>query len=92
MDIPVFHDDQHGTAIITCAAVSNYLLLANKKAQDVVIVINGAGAAAVAIAKLIIHLGIDKEKIFLVDSKGVISKKRNDLNSMKLEFVRDTNA
>ena len=92
MDIPIFHDDQHGTAIITCAAVLNYLVLANKKPEDVIVVLNGAGAAAVAIAKLIVNIGINKEKIYLVDSKGVISNSRTDLNSMKLEFVRDTNA
>ena len=87
-----YHDDQHGTAIITCAAVINYLVLSNKKPQDVILVLNGAGAAAVAIAKLVVHIGIDKEKIFLVDSKGVISNSRTDLNSMKLEFVRNTKA
>ena len=92
MDIPIFHDDQHGTAIITCAAVLNYLVLANKKPEDVIVVLNGAGAAAVAIAKLIVNIGINKEKIYLVDSKGVISNSRTDLNSMKLEFVRDTKA
>lgn len=92
MDIPVFHDDQHGTAIITCAAVINYLVLSNKKPQDVVVVLNGAGAAAVAIAKLVVHIGVEKENIYLVDSKGVISNSRTDLNSMKQEFARDTKA
>lgn len=92
MDIPIFHDDQHGTAIITCSAVINYLVLSNKSALDVKVVINGAGAAAVAIAKLLVHIGVEKENIYLVDSKGVISNRRTDLNSMKQEFVRDTKA
>jgi malate dehydrogenase (oxaloacetate-decarboxylating)(NADP+) len=92
MDIPIFHDDQHGTAIITCAAILNYLLLSSKKAKDVRIVINGAGAAAVAIAKLSVHIGIEFENIFLVDSKGVINHNRSDLNDMKKPFVRNTRA
>ena len=92
MDIPIFHDDQHGTAIITCAAVINYLVLSNKNALDVKVVINGAGAAAVAIAKLLTHIGVEKENIYLVDSKGVISNSRTDLNSMKQGFARETNA
>jgi malate dehydrogenase (oxaloacetate-decarboxylating)(NADP+) len=92
MDIPIFHDDQHGTAIITCAAILNYLVLSNKKPQEAIMVINGAGAAAVAIAKLVVHIGIDKENIFLVDSKGVISNSRTDLNSMKQDFARNTKA
>ncbi len=92
MDIPIFHDDQHGTAIITCAALINYLFLTAKKASEVRIVINGAGAAAVSIAKLTEHIGITKENIFLVDSKGVINQNRNDLNEMKKFFIRNTTA
>ena len=87
MDIPIFHDDQHGTAIITCAAVLNYLVLANKKPEDVIVVLNGAGAAAVAIAKLIVNIGINKEKIYLVDSKGVISNSRTDTKAVTLADI-----
>ncbi|HMW08212.1 MAG TPA: malic enzyme-like NAD(P)-binding protein [Leptospiraceae bacterium] len=92
MDIPIFHDDQHGTAIITAAAIINYLILSNKKAENVIVVVNGAGAAAIAIAKLIIHLGVESENIFLVDSKGLITTRRSDLNDMKKPFARNTNA
>jgi malate dehydrogenase (oxaloacetate-decarboxylating)(NADP+) len=91
MDIPIFHDDQHGTAIITCAAIKNYLLISNKKANEVRIVINGAGAAAVSIARLSTEIGIKKENIFLVDSKSVIHTNRDDLNDLKKEFARETN-
>ncbi len=90
MDIPIFHDDQHGTAIITCAAILNYLLLTGKKSSEVRVVINGAGAAAVSIARLSSNIGIKKENIFLVDSKSVIHTNRDDLNDLKKEFARET--
>jgi malate dehydrogenase (oxaloacetate-decarboxylating)(NADP+) len=74
LDIPVFHDDQHGTAIITAAGLLNALILQNKRLEDVRIVFSGAGAAAIATAKLVLALGVKKEQILLCDSKGVVRK------------------
>lgn len=93
LDIPLMHDDQHGTAIISGAALINALELANKKIEDVNIVVNGAGAAASSCASLYLHLGAKLENIVMVDSKGVISKRRKDLNSRKQVFAtsRDIN-
>lgn len=85
LDIPVFHDDQHGTAIVTLAALFNSLKLVNKSIADIRIVINGAGAAGVAIAKLLKRAGA--EKIWMCDSKGIISTSRTDLNEEKQEFA-----
>ncbi len=90
LNIPVMHDDQHGTAIISAAALLNALELAHKKIEDVKIVVNGAGAAAIACTKLYISLGANPQNIIMCDSKGVISKKRTDLNSQKQEFARET--
>jgi len=90
LDIPVFHDDQHGTAIITTAGLMNVLELTGKKAEDIKIVVNGAGAAGIACAKMYRALGV--EHIVMCDSKGVISTKREDLNSYKAEFAIDTEA
>ncbi len=91
MKIPVFHDDQHGTAIISAAALTNALLLAKKKAQDVRIVINGAGAAAVACANLYLRLGIQSANITMCDSKGVIYQGRAEgMNPYKERFARET--
>ena len=90
LDIPVFHDDQHGTAIITTAALINAVNIAKKNLKEINIVINGAGAAAMACAKLFISSGIPKNNIKMLDTKGVISKKRKDLNSWKKEFAIDT--
>ena len=87
LDIPWMHDDQHGTAIISGAALINALELANKKIEDVKIVVNGAGAAASSCASLYLHLGAKLENIVMVDSKGVISKRRKDLNSRKQVFA-----
>ncbi|MEM7180685.1 MAG: malic enzyme-like NAD(P)-binding protein [Spirochaetota bacterium] len=92
LNIPVFHDDQHGTAVITLAAVINSLELTGKKAESVKVVISGAGAAAIAIARLLPHVGIASQNIFLCDSKGVVSTRRTDLNPIKKEFVRETPA
>lgn len=92
MDIPVFHDDQHGTAIITLSAVINALEITNKKSENVKVVISGAGAAAIAITELLSHIGIQKENIFLVDSRGVINHSRTDLNEIKARYARKTNA
>jgi malate dehydrogenase (oxaloacetate-decarboxylating)(NADP+) len=87
LDIPLMHDDQHGTAIISGAALVNALELVNKKIGDVRIVVNGAGAAAVACSKLYIKLGAKAENIIMADSKGVISVRRTDLNSRKKPFA-----
>ena len=88
VDIPVFHDDQHGTAIITAAGLLNALELAGKKIDEIKIVIIGAGAAGIASAKMYRNLGA--KHIVLVDSKGVINTKRQDLNKYKAEFAVDT--
>ncbi len=89
LDIPVFHDDQHGTAIISGAGLMNALELVGKKMEDVKIVINGAGAAAISCSRLYIALGVKRENIVMLDSKGVLNKKRKDLNKYKMEFVTD---
>jgi malate dehydrogenase (oxaloacetate-decarboxylating)(NADP+) len=91
LDIPVFHDDQHGTAIISAAGLINALEITGKKIQDIKIVVNGAGAAAISCTKLYIALGVRKENIVMVDSKGVINKKRTDLNKYKKLFVTERN-
>lgn len=90
LDIPVMHDDQHGTAIISAAALINALELADKKINEVCFVVNGAGAAAIACTKLYIALGADPNRILMCDSKGVINHKRTDLNDEKKPFVRET--
>jgi malate dehydrogenase (oxaloacetate-decarboxylating)(NADP+) len=77
MDIPVFHDDQHGTAIITAAAFINALEIARKKIESVKVVFSGAGAAAIACAKLLVSMGLPKDHITMCDSKGVIYKGRD---------------
>lgn len=87
LDIPVMHDDQHGTAIISSAALINALEIAGKKREEVKMVINGAGAAAIAGAKMYIKLGIRKENIIMCDSKGVITEDRTDINEYKREFA-----
>lgn len=89
MNIPVFHDDQHGTAIISCAALLNAAELAGKRLEDMRVVVSGAGAAAVACTKLYIHAGVRKENVVMFDSKGCIHNGREDLNSYKKEFATD---
>lgn len=89
LDIPVMHDDQHGTAIISSAGLLNALEVAGKKIEDVKIVVNGAGASAVSCTKLYIALGARLENIVMLDSKGVISKTRTDLNEQKKFFATD---
>lgn len=89
LDIPVMHDDQHGTAIISSAGLINALEVAGKKIEDVKIVVNGAGASAVSCTKLYISLGARLENIVMLDSKGVISKQRTDLNEQKKYFATD---
>lgn len=87
LDIPVMHDDQHGTAIISSAGLINALEVAGKKIENVKIVVNGAGASAVSCTKLYISLGARLENIVMLDSKGVISKSRTDLNEQKKYFA-----
>ncbi len=94
MNIPVFHDDQHGTAIISGAGLINALELVGKNIEDIKIVIVGAGAAGIASANLYIKLGADPQKIFMCDSKGVLYEGRGDedKNKYKKPFFRKTNA
>ncbi len=89
LDIPVMHDDQHGTAIISGAGLLNALEVAGKKIEDVKIVVNGAGASAVSCTKLYISLGARLENILMLDSRGVITKQRTDLNEQKKFFATD---
>ena len=89
LDIPVMHDDQHGTAIISSAGLLNALEVAGKKIEDVKIVVNGAGASAISCTKLYISLGARLENILMLDSKGVITKQRTDLNEQKKYFATD---
>ncbi|EAL5359057.1 malate dehydrogenase [Campylobacter jejuni] len=88
LGIPVMHDDQHGTAIISTAGLMNAMEINGKKFKDIKVVVSGAGAAGIASAKMYRNLGV--ENIILVDSKGVISKDRNDLTPQKLEFAVDS--
>jgi len=93
MGIPVFHDDQHGTAIIVSAAVTNALEIAGKKIEDVKIVASGAGAAALASLKLLVSLGARRENIFVCDIEGVVYKGREKLmDRWKAAFAQDTSA
>ena len=89
LDIPVMHDDQHGTAIITSAGLINALEICNKKIEDAKIVVNGAGSAAISCTKLYVLLGARLENIVMLDSKGVLHKDRADLNAMKKIFATD---
>ena len=89
LDIPVMHDDQHGTAIISCAGLINALDVAGKRIEDVRIVINGAGAAAISCTRLYCAFGARRENIVMLDSKGVIRADRTDLNAQKREFATD---
>ncbi len=92
LDVPVFHDDQHGTAIIAGAAFINALELTDRRAEDVKVVFSGAGAAGVATARFFRELGVQAENMLMVDSHGVIHSGRDDLTDVKLEFVRETDA
>ena len=91
MGIPVFHDDQHGTAIISCAALINATEIAGKKLENQKIVVNGAGAAAISCCKLYVRAGAKRENIAMFDTKGNIHKGRNDLNKYKEEFASEKN-
>lgn len=90
LDIPLMHDDQHGTAIISAAALLNSLQIANKKIEEVKMVVNGAGAAAIACTNLYISLGLKRENVLMCDSKGVINHKRENLTPEKLDFIAQT--
>ena len=89
MKIPVFHDDQHGTAIIVCAAILNALTVVNKKINDIKLVVSGAGSAAIASIQLLIEIGVKKQNIIICDAKGVVTKTRNDLNEYKSRYATD---
>ena len=90
LDIPVFHDDQHGTAIITCAALINALDISNKNIKKIKVVVNGAGASAMACTNLIINAGVKKENITMIDTKGVIFKGRDNINEWKSIYAIET--
>lgn len=90
LGIPVMHDDQHGTAIISTAGLMNAMEISGKKFENIKVVVSGAGAAGIASARMYRNLGV--KNIILVDSKGVVNKQRTDLNKYKLEFVSDTKA
>lgn len=87
LDIPVMHDDQHGTAIITSAALLNGAKIAGKELPALRVVVNGAGAAAIACARLFLKLGVRREHMVLCDSRGVVAAHREDLNPLKREFA-----
>ncbi len=90
LNIPVMHDDQHGTAIISAAALLNALELVDKKIDEVRIVVSGAGAAAISCSRLYVSLGAKSENIFMYDSKGLIHGDRTNLNGKKPEFINNT--
>lgn len=89
LDIPVFHDDQHGTAIISSAGMLNALEIIGKKISDIKVVVCGAGASASSCTRLYIALGVKPGNVVMCDSKGVINRKRKDLNKYKAQFVTD---
>ncbi len=93
LNIPIMHDDQHGTAIISSAGMLNAVEIAGKKLEDIKVVVNGAGASAIACSKLYLYLGVKPENLVMCDSKGVINAKRTDLNEEKKQFItkRDVN-
>ena len=92
MNIPVFHDDQHGTSIIVAAAMLNALLLTGKKIGEIKIVCSGAGAAAISCLNIICALGVNKDNIFVSDSRGIISTTRKNLDETKQFYARETDA
>lgn len=91
LDIPVFHDDQHGTAIISAAGLMNALEICNKSIETIRVVVSGAGAAAVSCIRLYFTLGVKPENVVMLDSKGVLNRSRNDLNPIKQQFVTSRN-
>jgi malate dehydrogenase (oxaloacetate-decarboxylating)(NADP+) len=91
LNIPVFHDDQHGTAIVSGAALLNALEITGKKIHDIKVVVNGAGAAAIACAQMYLNLGVRRENLFMCDSKGTVYLGRTDgMNKYKERFANDT--
>ena len=92
MNIPVFHDDQHGTAIITAAGLINACLLTGRELADIKVVVNGAGAAAIACTELIKAMGVRGDNVIMCDRKGVIHKGRTDLDQWKSAHAVDTDA
>ena len=92
LDIPVFHDDQHGTAIISSAGLLNALELVDKKIDELKVVVNGAGASASSCARLYISLGVLPENMLMLDSRGVLNTRREGLNKYKKQFVQETDA
>ncbi len=90
MNIPIMHDDQHGTAIISSAALINALEIVGKKIEDIKIVVSGAGAAAIACTDLYVSLGAKKENILMADSKGILNKNREALDEIKARYAVDT--
>lgn len=90
MEIPVFHDDQHGTAIIASAALLNALELAQKAIEDIRVVFSGAGAAAIACARMFETMGVQRDNIMMCDSKGLIHPDRKDLNAYKLRYAKES--
>lgn len=92
MRIPVFHDDQHGTAVVTCAAIINALSIVKKDIKEVSLVVVGAGASAIASLNLLIAMGLKRKKIFVIDSLGLIYKGRSEnMNQLKMAFQQETN-
>lgn len=90
LDIPVFHDDQHGTAIISAAGLLNALELTGKKIENIKVVVNGAGASAISCTNLYVKLGVKVENVFMVDTKGLITKERTDLNKYKQQYAQNS--
>ena len=90
LDIPVMHDDQHGTAVVSAAGLINALEIAGKDIKNIKMVINGAGASAIACAKIYISLGLNPDNLLMLDTKGVITTDRNDLNEYKQQFAVKT--
>ncbi|MBD5539509.1 MAG: malate dehydrogenase [Desulfovibrio sp.] len=91
MNIPVFHDDQHGTAVITGAAFLNACEIADRKPADCKVVVSGAGAAGIACCNFYVALGVDPKNVYMFDSKGLIWKGRTDLNEYKARYAQDKN-
>ncbi len=89
MNIPVFHDDQHGTAVISAAGLINACEITKRNIEDCKVVISGAGAAAIACANLYVTMGIKRENIFMFDSRGLICKERTDLNKYKEQYAQE---
>ncbi|HNQ83283.1 MAG TPA: malic enzyme-like NAD(P)-binding protein, partial [Bacteroidales bacterium] len=89
LDIPVMHDDQHGTAIITAAGLLNALEITGKKIENLKVVVNGAGASAISCTRLYLALGVKRENVTMVDTKGVLRSDRTDLNKYKRFFATD---